>query len=73
MIINLDKFWHFQVGLMLALGMGYFFSKQWAIIAVMALGLGKELYDSRFPDKHTADGADFIATVVGGLTGVALL
>ena len=72
-MLNLDKFWHYQVGLLVALAVGHFLSKQLAIIVVMGIGLAKELYDSYHPDKHTADGQDFIATVVGGLTGVALL
>ncbi|MBA3622972.1 MAG: hypothetical protein H0W48_00580 [Methylibium sp.] len=37
------------------------------VAAVAALGVGKEVYDSRHPDRHTADARDAIATTAGGV------
>ena len=35
----------------------------------IVIGVGKEVYDGKHPDKHTKDGMDALATAVGGLVG----
>ena len=44
-----------------------------SIAAVAVVAYLKEEYDARHPDKHTADGLDFLATTIGGAVGVLLV
>ena len=44
-----------------------------SIAAVAVVAYLKEQYDARHPDKHTADGLDFLATTIGGAVGVLLV
>jgi len=39
----------------------------WALAGVVALGIGKEVYDKRHPSSHTSDHKDALATVAGGI------
>lgn len=45
------------------------------VLAAVAAGVGKEVFDSKNPDKHTVDKLDVVYTGVGGVIGslVALL
>ena len=72
-MINLDKLFHFAAGAVLAIALGFFINAKLIIPVVLIVALLKEIFDARFPHVHTCDAMDFIATVVGGLTGVALL
>lgn len=43
-------------------------------VAAAIIGAAKEyLYDVRYPDKHTVDRNDFIATALGGVAGAIIL
>jgi uncharacterized membrane protein YccC len=44
-----------------------------SIIVVQCVALGKEVYDSLFPAKHTTEFDDYTATVAGGFLVVSLL
>jgi hypothetical protein len=44
-----------------------------SIAAVAVVAYLKEQYDARHPDIHTADGLDFLATIIGGAVGVLLV
>jgi len=73
-VINADKLLHLLIGLAIAMPMMYFFhSSLAAIVLVSVVALIKEVEDYRHQDRHTCDGLDFIATVVGGLVGVVLI
>ena len=37
------------------------------ILALQSVSLGKEVYDSFFPKKHTVDINDYFATISGGV------
>ena len=70
---NMDKLWHFIAGAILMLGLCVFFPVRYSLLCVIVIAYLKELFDLQHPDKHTSDANDFIATVVGGLTGVTLI
>lgn len=69
--MELDKWLHFIAGygiyLTFSFGIGHY-----ALIPVVAAGVGKELYDAWHPEQHSVEVADAIATVAGGLTGWGL-
>lgn len=71
-MINIDKLYHFLAGFIVSVTSLVLFDQTVAVIAVIAIAAAKEVYDSKHPAEHTADGSDFIATVVGGLTGLNL-
>jgi len=66
-IQNLDKVAHLGFGAIAAL------SPIYPIAAILIVAFGKEVYDYFHPDKHTCDGLDAIATIVGGLTMLYIL
>jgi hypothetical protein len=66
MIKDYDKVLHFIVGGLVAL------SPVEPMIAVLVVAFGKEIYDYYSP-KHTCDGSDALATLVGGLTILTFL
>lgn len=49
--------------------------KPWqrALFNVVAIGGGKEWYDSRHPDKHSADWGDIAADAVGASAGEGMI
>jgi hypothetical protein len=68
--VPLDKQAHFFTG---AIG-GFLFNYAigcWAILVVALIALAKEVYDYKHPN-HTADFYDWLATVLGGLSGLIL-
>ena len=70
-MIAKDKILHFAAGAVIAGVVGYFTTPLAGFVTAAIIGLVKEIYDWRNPDRHTADSLDFIATVFGG--GVAAL
>jgi len=65
---NKDKIYHFIAGLTIALLFGLY-SPFVGLCMAIVVAAGKEVYDYINQDNHTSDGADFVATVVGGLVG----
>jgi hypothetical protein len=63
-MINSDKAWHFLFGLIAGVV---------SIYAVIAVAIGKEVYDHFHPDKHVCDAMDAVVTIIGGLTTLAIL
>ena len=68
MRIALDKQAHFLGGYALGLTGGLASPFLGLGISVVA-ALGKEWYDKKHPDKHTADWLDAAYTIVGGIIG----
>ena len=66
-IQNWDKIVHMGFGAIAALCPTY------PMIAILVVAFGKEVYDYYHPDKHTCDGVDAMATIVGGLVVLHLL
>jgi len=76
-----DKLLHFGVGLLLAAGFawaGRKYGLDRAAAAILGYGLSasvgilKECYDKRHPDKHTEDADDAAATAIGAWVGSML-
>ena len=68
-MIPADKIAHFAVGVCIFAAVSWV-SISWACVAFIAAAIGKEIYDSRHPDKHTADVWDAVATIAGGAVGL---
>lgn len=66
-IQNYDKLAHLIAGAIVALCPIY------PMAAVIVVAFGKEIYDYYHQDKHTCDGSDAIATIVGGLVTLTFL
>ena len=66
-IQNWDKIVHMGFGAIAALSPWY------PMLAILVVAFGKEVYDYYHRDKHTSDGADAVATIVGGLVVLHLL
>ena len=66
-IQNWDKIVHMGFGAIAALSPWY------PMLAVLVVAFGKEVYDYYHRDKHTSDGADAVATIVGGFVVLHLL
>lgn len=64
MIVKQDKILHFLAGGLIFLIAQFFTS--YALIPVVVIGAGKEVYD-HFTEGHKTSVWDFVATVVGGL------
>ena len=71
-----DKIKHFAVGLAISVivftfawwqGFSILAALSFAAVAVLIAACAKEIYDSRHPDKHTADWWDIWATLAGWL------
>jgi uncharacterized membrane protein len=50
-----------------------FFSITLAMLVVAIMGVGKEYYDGLHPDKHTKDGWDAYATLLGVPLGMLII
>ena len=62
-----DKVLHFIAGIVVAalfIAAGY---PNIASLAAIVVGILKEVYDKKYPDKHTADVYDAVATGAGGI------
>lgn len=72
--MGLDKLGHFLAGMMVFFTVSLGGPKQdgwWQLtpmVAVTGVAIGKEIYDHHHPSAHTAEAADALATVAGGLT-----
>lgn len=66
-MINQDKIYHLIAGALSAL------IPVEPMLFVIFFAFGKELYDYYYSDKHTCDGLDAIATIVGGLVMLTFL
>lgn len=64
---NWDKVVHMGFGAIAAL------SPIYPMAAILAVAFGKEVYDYFHQDKHTCDGLDAVATIVGGLIVLQVL
>ena len=65
--MRLDKVTHFLAGASLALSLGYLLPVVFGLLAAIAAGALKEIYDEFHPETHTVDVMDFLATVAGGI------
>lgn len=68
-MIPADKIAHFAVGVLIFASLSWL-SVSIAFLAVIIAAVGKEIYDSKHPDKHTSDFWDAIATIFGGCIGI---
>ena len=66
-IQNWDKIVHMGFGAIAALSPWY------PLEAILVVAFGKEVYDYFHPNKHTCDGMDAIATIVGGFVMLTFL
>lgn len=62
--LKTDKKYHFIVGFIASFLCIY--DLLLSLIFVQVLAIGKEIYDSFFPKKHTAEINDYFSTVAGG-------
>lgn len=72
MIKNFDKYLHFGVGLVIGVLFSFINPYLGVLMAAIA-GWIKEKYDKMHPEKHTSDGWDAYATVIGGIVGVGIM
>lgn len=63
-----DKALHIIAGVLIY-AVAHFVSPLVGLGAVVAAGVGKEIYDLFHRDKHTPEVMDAVATIVGGLLG----
>jgi hypothetical protein len=70
-VIPVDKQGHFLGGYALGLTFGLVVPALGLFVAVAA-GFGKEEWDRRHPETHTADRYDALATILGGICGSAV-
>jgi len=68
-MLGKDKLYHFVAGFIIGIVFG-FWNPVIALFAAGFAGVGKEVYDL-YIKKSFADPVDTIATVVGGIFGVA--
>jgi hypothetical protein len=68
-ILPEDKANHALYGLVIYALSASIFAAPFAMVAVFACGVGKELYDSVWNDRPFSNG-DMIATLCGGLVGM---
>lgn len=64
-----DKLLHILVGLAIFMAGVPFVGPAWAFALTGAVGVLKELYDTRHRDKHTPELWDAVATAAGGAAG----
>ena len=67
--IPADKIGHFAAGATAAAVVPIFIdhhkAPEFGLASGVALGIGKEIYDARRPDRHKVEAADIAATVLG--------
>ena len=69
---NMDKLYHFVVGLGIAVFFGMFMPALGLAAGVLA-GVLKEVYDKLNPEKHTTDAMDMVVTIVGAMLGYMII
>lgn len=62
-----DKVMHFASGAVVFTMFLPFIGPYYAMLAVIIVAIGKEVYDAMHQDKHTADIWDAVATTLGGV------
>lgn len=67
-----DKAQHFAGSAVLSYAFSEVMSADKAFLASVGIGLAKELYDYKHPDKHTASYKDLVADIAGAYVGVYL-
>jgi hypothetical protein len=65
-MIALDKQAHFLAGAVITLAVGYVLPIVYGLAVAVLVGAIKELYDHFYPETHTVDKWDFVATAAGG-------
>lgn len=68
-----DKLLHFGGMALLCAACAHFFGAFPALWFGAGVAWGKERYDKAHPDKHSPDGWDAYATMLGGLFGTTLI
>lgn len=67
-MIKKDKILHLIAGILIILACLLFkLPYLWSIVILFLVAAGKEVYDSFYPQKHTVDVYDALATFLGGL------
>lgn len=64
-----DKLLHYTVGTLVC-SVSYLVIGYYSMLLVVAVGIGKEVYDYKHKDKHTPDVYDALATILGGLVAM---
>lgn len=77
MNIGNDKYLHASVSCMIEIALAMVFPS-WSpvvrfLLNVLLFGCGKEFYDMKHPDKHSADYKDVIADAIGAFLGEVLI
>ncbi len=72
MNIPIDKQFHFLTGATIAFTVSLFGGIWLGFLITVLVGYIKEVYDSYYPDKHTADVWDFAVTGLGGIFAVII-
>ena len=63
-----DKIKHFVIGMIIFIvALLFGVNQSLSFFIVVVAGISKEIYDYHYPDRHTVESYDVIATVVGGL------
>lgn len=70
---NFDKYLHLLIGTLAYLVLQPHFGILVALAAVAVIARWKEVFDKEHPDKHSYDGWDAYATLVGVVIGQAIL
>lgn len=65
-----DKVLHAAVGFGIGLGASALAGAGFGLVAVIAAGVGKEIYDARHRNRHTPDVWDAVVTVAAGVPGI---
>lgn len=65
-----DKAQHFVGSAVLAYSLTEVMSPSNAFLTSVGIGLAKEIYDYKHPDKHTASYKDLVADIAGAYMGV---
>lgn len=72
-IKNFDKYLHLLIGTIVYILVYVPFDPLKAMVAVAIIARWKELFDKKHPDKHSYDGWDAYATLLGAVIGQAIL
>lgn len=70
---NFDKVYHFIVCFVIVLVADIFMPLWASVLLACAAAVGKEVYDLKHPDKHTADWADLAADGFGILVAMGVI
>lgn len=70
---NFDKYLHLLIGTLVYVVTTTNFNVLIGLCATAVVARWKEIYDKEHPDKHTYDGWDAYATLLGVVVGEALL